>query len=515
MTTPKRRESVTDAQIVDHETWHEDKRFTVYKIEAECGSQKYVVYQRYSEIRELYEKLKAKYPKDKWKFPSKKFIGRFDRDFIQSRKKGLHEFIRKIMSNSKYAMDPITQDFFFGTPRHGRGHKKIKPSEETGGKGEGNEDDEDDGVEVSDPTFELKDKRNKKATVEDFEMLKIIGHGSFGKVLLSRHKETKKLFAVKVLNKAIILQHNEAKHVMSERQVLLETQSHPFLVGLHYSFQTKKKLYFVLDYVNGGELFFHLQREKRFSPLRAQFYAAEITSALGYLHEMDIIYRDLKPENILFDAEGHIKITDFGLCKEGVPPGEKTATFCGTPEYLAPEVLRRQPYGRGVDWWCLGCVTYEMLCGLPPFYNRDIKEMYDRILHAELQFPEHVPLVARSWLQAILNRSPDQRLGSSLHDYKDVQAHRFFRNIDFDALENKQIPPPWKPHLADELDLRNIHDDFTQEPVPSSITNNSNNSVEVLNVNVSTDFDGFSYNVNHDNALMPETSTTSSTNNTH
>lgn len=157
---------------------------------------------------------------------------------------------------------------------------------------------------------------------------------------------------------------NEVKHIMSERNVLLGNVNHPFLVGLHFSFQTPAKLYFVLDYVNGGELFFHLQREKRFAVSRAQFYAAEITSAVGYLHSLNIVYRDLKPENILLDGQGHVVLTDFGLCKEDVAPGGTTATFCGTPEYLAPEVLKKHSYGRAVDWWCLGCVTYEMICGL-------------------------------------------------------------------------------------------------------------------------------------------------------
>nr|XP_035928407.1 serine/threonine-protein kinase Sgk2-like [Halichoerus grypus] len=183
-------------------------------------------------------------------------------------------------------------------------------------------------------------------------------------VLLAKHKSDGMFYAVKVLQKKSILKKKEQNHIMAERSVLLKNVQHPFLVGLRYSFQTPEKLYFVLDYVNGGELFFHLQRERRFLEPRARFYAAEVASALGYLHSLNVIYRDLKPENILLDCQGHVVLTDFGLCKEGVEPEETTSTFCGTPEYLAPEVLRKEPYDRAVDWWCLGAVLYEMLQGL-------------------------------------------------------------------------------------------------------------------------------------------------------
>ncbi|CAG2191168.1 SGK3 [Mytilus edulis] len=235
----------------------------------------------------------------------------------------------------------------------------------------------------------------------DFEFLKVIGKGSFGKVLLARHKNESKMFAIKVLQKQAIMKRNEVKHIMSERNVLLKNIKHPFLVGLHYSFQTQDKLYFVLDYVNGGELFFHLQRERYFPEQRAKFYAAEMASAIGYLHSLNIIYRDLKPENILLDSKGHVTLTDFGLCKEGIEGMGTTSTFCGTPEYLAPEVLRKQPYDKTVDWWCLGAVLYEMMYGLPPFYSRDTAEMYDNILYKPLRLRTNVSSAARSILEGV------------------------------------------------------------------------------------------------------------------
>ncbi|EDQ89836.1 uncharacterized protein MONBRDRAFT_32206 [Monosiga brevicollis MX1] len=469
---------VEDATIVAHETRRDDKRFTVYKIELVLGSRKVAVFHRYSEFRELYEQLKEAFPREKFKFPSKRFIGNFDPDFIKTRKRGLHEFIQRVVSDPKIVTHPAVRDFMMATPRHGRGGQGPTATEredEEARKAAEEEDVAEDGGPSHE--FDLGAAENKRATAADFEMLKVIGKGSFGKVLLGKHKKDNKLYAVKVLSKDAIVKQNEAKHVMSERNVLLGNVHHPFLVGLHFSFQTRSKLFFILDYVNGGEVFFHLQKEKRFGPLRAQFYAAEITSALGYLHSLNIVYRDLKPENILFDADGHVVLTDFGLCKENVEPGGVTSTFCGTPEYLAPEVLKRQSYGRPVDWWCLGCVTYEMMCGLPPFYSRQVHEMYERILHDKLRFPEHVPMIARQWLEALLERDPAKRLGSGDTDAEEVKTHKFFKTINFDALDRREIPPPWKPHLASDLDLSNIDQEFVNEPVPGSVVNHQSHSV--------------------------------------
>jgi tRNA A-37 threonylcarbamoyl transferase component Bud32 len=191
----------------------------------------------------------------------------------------------------------------------------------------------------------------------EFELLKVVGKGSFGKVLQVRKKDTNRIYAMKILQKKDIIERQEIAHTLSERNVLIQATS-PFLVGLKFSFQTPAKLYLVVDYMNGGELFYHLQKETAFSEERAKFYTAELVLALDHLHKYNVVYRDLKPENILLDANGHIALTDFGLCKENVAYDDTTNTFCGTAEYLAPEVLMAKGYGKSVDWWSLGILFF-------------------------------------------------------------------------------------------------------------------------------------------------------------
>ena len=222
-----------------------------------------------------------------------------------------------------------------------------------------------------------------------------------------------------------------------------------------------------------------------------RFYAAEITSALSYLHSLNIVYRDLKPENILLGATGHIVLTDFGLCKENLKVGETTTTFCGTPEYLAPEVLRKQDYGRAVDWWCLGVVTYEMLYGLPPFYSRDVAEMYDNILHKPLRLRPHITPSARNLLEGLLQKNKEQRLGSGIGGAKDIRAHPFFRTINWDDLYHKRIEPPFNPNVSGDLDLRHFDPEFTREVVSDTPSPPKSGGVSV---SVTDDtFAGFSY----------------------
>ncbi|KAM5178511.1 serine/threonine-protein kinase Sgk2 isoform 3-T3 [Callospermophilus lateralis] len=277
---------------------------------------------------------------------------------------------------------------------------------------------------------------NPNARPTDFDFLKVIGKGNYGKVLLAKRKSDGMFYAVKVLQKKSILKNKEQSHIMAERNVLLKNVRHPFLVGLRYSFQTPEKLYFVLDYVNGGELFFHLQRERRFLEPRARFYTAEVASAIGYLHSLNIIYRDLKPENILLDCEGHVVLTDFGLCKEGVEPEDTTSTFCGTPE--------------------------------PPFYSQDVSQMYENILHQPLQIPGGRTVAACDLLQGLLHKDQRQRLGSKA-DFLEIKNHVFFSPINWDDLYHKRLTPPFNPNVAGPADLKHFDPEFTQEAVSKSI----------------------------------------------
>lgn len=303
-------------------------------------------------------------------------------------------------------------------------------------------------------------------------------------VMLVRKKDTGRVFAMKVLNKKTIVERNEVEHTKSERAILMKL-NHPFLVRLHYSFQTADKLYFIMDFINGGELFFHLQKDRRFTEDRVRFYAAEIASGLEYLHSQGVIYRDLKPENLLLTAEGHIIMTDFGLSKEGLAGSDdRTSTFCGTPEYLAPEILDGKGYGKAVDWWSFGTLMYEMMTGLPPFYCEDVQQMYNKIMSATLAIPETMSAEAGDLITKLLERDPDRRL----QDPAAIRTHPFFASINFDALAAKQIPPPFKPDVKSEMDINNIDSAFTDEPV--NMSDDEDDAVEATD---DGGFAGFTY----------------------
>ncbi|KAJ4918391.1 hypothetical protein JOQ06_022056 [Pogonophryne albipinna] len=267
----------------------------------------------------------------------------------------------------------------------------------------------------------------KRKTMNDFDYLKLLGKGTFGKVILVREKASGIYYAMKILKKEVIIAKDEVAHTLTESRVLKNTR-HPFLTSLKYSFQTKDRLCFVMEYVNGGELFFHLSRERVFSEDRTRFYGAEIVSALDYLHSAKIVYRDLKLENLMLDKDGHIKITDFGLCKEGITDTATMKTFCGTPEYLAPEVLEDNDYGRAVDWWGLGVVTYEMMCGRLPFYNQDHEKLFELILMEEIKFPRTLSADAKSLL-----------LGGGPDDAKEIMRHSYFNAVDWQDVYDKKV----------------------------------------------------------------------------
>ena len=330
-----------------------------------------------------------------------------------------------------------------------------------------------------------------KVTADDFQLLKVIGKGSFGKVMQVRKKDTGKIYAMKVLQKEAIINRNQVIHTRSEKSILQMVQ-HPFIVCLHYAFQTRDKLYMILDYVNGGELFFHLKQEGKFSESRVKFYTAEISLALHHLHKLGIVYRDLKPENILLNSEGHIVITDFGLSKQMMVPASgdtseaKTHTFCGTPEYLAPEVLRGQGHGTPVDWWSLGTLVYEMLTGLPPFYSANTNVMYQKILSSELRFPPDMSPDCRSFLSGLLERDPAKRMNGD-----DVMKHPWLSSIDWDKLYRKEIPPPWKPPVTSEADTTQIDRAFLIEPIKD--TPPTKGSAPINDANADNQFEGFTF----------------------
>uniref|UniRef100_A0A669F3P7 non-specific serine/threonine protein kinase n=1 Tax=Oreochromis niloticus TaxID=8128 RepID=A0A669F3P7_ORENI len=301
-------------------------------------------------------------------------------------------------------------------------------------------------------------------TMSDFDYLKLLGKGTFGKVILVREKASGKYYAMKILKKEVIIAKDEVAHTLTESRVLKNTR-HPFLTSLKYSFQTKDRLCFVMEYVNGGELFFHLSRERVFSEERTRFYGAEIVSALDYLHSAKIVYRDLKLENLMLDKDGHIKITDFGLCKEGITDAATMKTFCGTPEYLAPEVLEDNDYGRAVDWWGLGVVTYEMMCGRLPFYNQDHEKLFELILMEDIKFPRTLSADAKSLLSGLLFKDPNKRLGGGPDDAKEIMRHSFFSGIDWQDVYDKKLVPPFKPQVTSETDTRYFDEEFTAQTI--------------------------------------------------
>uniref|UniRef100_A0A8D3C8I7 non-specific serine/threonine protein kinase n=1 Tax=Scophthalmus maximus TaxID=52904 RepID=A0A8D3C8I7_SCOMX len=292
----------------------------------------------------------------------------------------------------------------------------------------------------------------KRKTMNDFDYLKLLGKGTFGKVILVREKASGTYYAMKILKKEVII----AKVLEKNKK---DSSS------LKYSFQTKDRLCFVMEYVNGGELFFHLSRERVFSEDRTRFYGAEIVSALDYLHSAKIVYRDLKLENLMLDKDGHIKITDFGLCKEGITDTATMKTFCGTPEYLAPEVLEDNDYGRAVDWWGLGVVTYEMMCGRLPFYNQDHEKLFELILMEEIKFPRTLSADAKSLLSGLLIKDPNKRLGGGPDDAKEIMRHSFFGTVDWQDVYDKKLVPPFQPQVSSETDTRYFDEEFTAQTI--------------------------------------------------
>ncbi|XP_065910053.1 protein kinase C delta type-like [Dysidea avara] len=327
----------------------------------------------------------------------------------------------------------------------------------------------------------------KKYQYEDFEYLKVLGKGSFGKVFLVRLLSNGNYFAIKTLKKDVVLEDDDVESTLVERRVLTLGGSHPFLTHLHSSFQTESHLFFVMEYLNGGDLMFHIQLSKKFSMPRAKFYAAEILMALQYLHDHGIIYRDLKLDNVILDMDGYARIADFGMCKEGINPGGTTSTFCGTPDYIAPEILKNKHYTFSVDWWSFGVLSYEMMIGQSPFYGDDEEELFNSICNEQVVYPRWFPPEAVNFVDKLLQREPADRLGC-LEDQEPIRKHPLFADMDWDKLLSKEIEPPFKPNVKSPGDSSNFDDDFLMEPV-----NLSRPDKRLLQSMDQTNFNGFSY----------------------
>lgn len=329
--------------------------------------------------------------------------------------------------------------------------------------------------------------------LEDFELLRVIGRGSYAKVFMVELKKTRRIYAMKVIKKEMFVanENEDIDWVQTEKHVFERASNYPFLVGLHSCFQNDSRLFFVIEFVRGGDLMYHMQRRRRLPETEAQFYAAEISLALDFLHMRGIIYRDLKLDNVLLDHEGHIKLTDYGMCKEGIKKGEKTTTFCGTPNYISPELLRGDEYDFSVDWWALGVLLYEMLAGKSPFDTQDSSEdaLFQTILEKTIRIPRSLSVRAQNVLKAFLKKDPAERLGCDpKRGFSEVKTNEFFRGIDWEQLERRQVKPPYTPPTESDRDLAHFDSDFTQQPV--CFTPDNPDLISKLD---QSEFEGFEY----------------------
>ena len=332
---------------------------------------------------------------------------------------------------------------------------------------------------------------NVKLSYSDFLALKLLGRGSFGEVLLVKLKATGKIYAMKILDKKILKLKNQQNHTKTERDLMVRINS-PFIVNIKSAFQDNNNLYLVSEFMQGGDMFFHMHDNQTniFSLEKTKFYVIELILALDSLHKNNMVYRDLKPENILLDSKGHIKLTDFGLSKILEDGEDKAYTLCGTPQYLAPEVLLRKGYDKAVDWWSLGCIMYEMLTGKLPFpFKRGVK-LSIKTYEKKIIFPNKMTENAKDLIQKLLVVNPNDRLGSGTDGSESIKKHPFFEEVDWDSAFEKQLDPPFVPKLKDETDLKYFDTMFTEEKVDGPKRKNTNRDRERSQSN---DYEGFTY----------------------
>ena len=342
---------------------------------------------------------------------------------------------------------------------------------------------------------EFVDKQNDnplglKLTFNDFEKLKVLGKGSFGEVLLVKLKANNKYYAMKILTKKQVKLRHQEVHTKAERDLMVRINC-PFIVNIKFAFQDQVKLYIITEFMQGGEMFFHLHKEKRFSNEKTRFYIIEIILAIEFLHKNKMLYRDLKPENIMVDSNGHIKLTDFGLSKMIKKTKEKAFTICGTPQYLAPEILSDEGYDNSVDWWSLGCVMYEMLVGKAPFRIPKGSYLSADLYKKKITIPEYVTEEAKDLISQLLVPNPKKRLGYGEDGAQKIKDHRYFEGINWEDAWNKKLTPPFIPVLKSETDLSYFDKMFTNEKIEGSKVSEVPSSIAG-----SSEYKGFTYVTN-------------------
>uniref|UniRef100_A0A0G4G069 Protein kinase domain-containing protein n=1 Tax=Chromera velia CCMP2878 TaxID=1169474 RepID=A0A0G4G069_9ALVE len=287
--------------------------------------------------------------------------------------------------------------------------------------------------------------QGRKLTIGDFDLRTTVGTGTFGRVRVVKVKGSadRTPLAMKILKKSEVIRLKQVEHVKAEKAIL-QMIEHPFIVNLITAFQDERRLFMVMEYINGGELFSYLRRQGRLPDQDGRFYASEIVSAFEYLHSMNIVYRDLKPENLLIDAVGHVKITDFGFAKI---VEDRTWTLCGTPEYLAPEIIQSKGHGKSVDWWALGILIYEMLAGYPPFYDENPFGIYQKVLAGRIDFPKHIDVKPKDLIKRLLTHDLTKRYGCLKNGADDIKKHKWFKGVDWDVVYQRGMAPPFKPSV--------------------------------------------------------------------
>mmetsp|Transcript_5819 Transcript_5819/g.6472 ORF Transcript_5819/g.6472 Transcript_5819/m.6472 type:complete len:743 (+) Transcript_5819:305-2533(+) len=313
--------------------------------------------------------------------------------------------------------------------------------------------------DILEAVFAHKFPEDHTPDVQTFKKLKVIGKGGFSKVYLVRKKDTGKMYAMKVIKKSLVAKRGKFQNILTEKKIL-SGANHPFLVNLFWAFQSEKNLHFILKFCAGGELFYHLTRHPNLTETQAQFYFAEVLLGIEYLHKHNIVYRDLKPENILLDLDGHIRIADFGLSKLNMSQRTRTYSFCGSPDYLSPEILKNNGHTRAVDYYSLGCLLYEMVCGLPPYFSNDRNEMFSQITSGQLSFPAGLSMKLRDLLKGLLARNQDERLGYK-NGVEDIKNHPWCSHINWQDAYDKKLKPPIIPYVRQS----NFSPEYTGLPV--------------------------------------------------